>query len=333
MKKNKQNKNIIRAVLIIVLIVAAVITFCVPNFLRESKTVSIKQGLSTTDISEVLKDEGIISSKYVFLLRVTLSQYRGKLKYGDFEFSPDDGYSDIIKKLATGGKKKETVTITVPEGYSVEKIIELIEDKGIGTKQEIQRALNDEYNYEFLKKINVPKECNYRFQGFLFPSTYEFYADATPYEVIDRMLLEFEKQYKTTGASYDNLFEAITKASMIEREAKTDGDRTMIAGVIENRLNKNMKLQIDATVMYAITDGLYDADKVYYKDLDKKSPYNTYANTGLPVGPIANPGIKSIKAALSPAHHDYLYYRTDENKNDGSHVFSKNFEEHKTAND
>lgn len=333
MKRKNQNINKLIALLIIVIIIAAVIAFCVPNNLKENKTVSIEQGLSTSKIAQVLKDEKIISSKYVFLLRVTLSQYRGKLKYGDFEFSPDDGYSEIIKKLATGGSKKETVTITVPEGYSVEKIIELIEDKGLGTKQEIERALNDEYDYEFLNNLNVPTGCNYRLQGFLFPSTYEFYADATAYEVIDRMLLEFEKQFKTTGSTYDNLFEVITKASMIEREAKTDADRKMIAGVIENRLKKDMRLQIDATVMYVITNGLYNADKVYYKDLEKRSPYNTYANTGLPIGPIANPGIKSIEASLNPAQHDYLYYRTDESKNDGSHIFTKNFEEHKSAND
>lgn len=333
MKRNKQNKNKLIALLIIVIILAAVVAFCVPNNLKENKKITIEQGLSTTQIAETLKDEGIISSEAVFLLRVTLSQYRGKLKYGDFEFSPDDGYSEIIRKLATGGSKKETVILTVPEGYSVEKLIELLIEKNLGTRQEIKKALSAEYNYEFLKNLNVPAECNYRLQGFLFPSTYEFYADATPYEVIDRMLKEFEKQFKTTGESYENLFEVITKASMIEREAKTDYDRKMIAGVIENRLEKDMRLQIDASVMYAITDGLYDADKVYYKDLEKKSPYNTYANSGLPIGPIANPGIKSIEASLNPAQHDYLYYRTDESKSDGSHIFTKNFEEHKSAND
>ena len=108
-------------------------------------------------------------------------------------------------------------------------------------------------------------------------------------------------------------------------------DRPKIAGVIENRLNTGMKLQIDATVVYAISDGMYDVNRVYYKDLEVDSPYNTYKYNGLPVGPIASPGLKSIEAALNPEKHDYFYYRTDSTKNDGSHVFSKDFEEHKAA--
>jgi UPF0755 protein len=93
-----------------------------------------------------------------------------------------------------------------------------------------------------------------------------------------------------------------------------------------------MKLQIDATVVYAISDGLYDVERVLYKDLETSSLYNTYKHTGLPVGPIANPGIKSIKAALNPDNHNYLYYRTDESKNDGSHIFTENFDAHTNAN-
>lgn len=333
-KVQKNKKSIIKLSVSAVILIAAIwLIFVIscPNRLKETKTVSIEQGLSTRSIADVLKNEKVISSRLFFLLKVNLSQYRGQLKYGEFEFTPEDGYDEVIKKIATGGAKKETVSVTVPEGYSAEKIIELLVQKGLGSEADFKNAMNDSYDYEFLKKINPPKECKYKLQGFLFPSTYDFYADAKPHDIIDKMLSEFDREYKTLNAPYDNLFETIIKASLIERESKTDSDRAKIAGVIENRLNIGMKLQIDATVVYAISDGMYDVNRVYYKDLECDSPYNTYKYNGLPIGPIASPGLKSIEAALNPEKHDYLYYRTDSTKNDGSHVFSKDFEEHKAA--
>ncbi len=326
MRRKKQKKHIF-----ITLFIVFIIFFLILDDVDKDTSVKIEKGLSTPQIADVLKDNGVIKSKIVFLVMANLSEYRGKLQYGDFTFEEGDGYSDIIKKLATKGAKRETVTLTIPEGYSVEKIIKLMSNKGLGTKREIISALNAKYDYEFLNYINSSKS-NYKLQGFLFPATYEFYADETPYNVIKRLLGEFEKQYLSLGASYDNLYEIITKASLIEREAKIDSERSKIAGVIENRLKNNMKLQIDATVVYAISDGLYDVERVLYKDLEINSPYNTYRYEGLPIGPISNPGIKSIKAALNPDKHDYLYYRTDTNKNDGSHIFTKNFEQHTNAN-
>ncbi len=333
-KLPKNKKSIVRLCISALIVIVGILCIAVisrPNGLKETKTVSIEQGLSTGSIADVLKDEKVISSKLFFLLKVNLSKYKGQLKYGSFEFSPDDGYDSVIQKLATGGAKRDSVSVTVPEGYSAEKIIALLSQKGLGSAEDFKNAMNDSYDYDFLKNINPPKECKYKLQGFLFPSTYEFYKDSKPHDIIDKMLSEFEKQYKTLSASYDKLFEVITKASMIERESKTDEDRPKIAGVIENRLNTGMKLQIDATVVYAISDGMYDVNRVYYKDLEVDSPYNTYKYNGLPVGPIASPGLKSIEAALNPEKHDYFYYRTDSTKNDGSHVFSKDFEEHKAA--
>ncbi len=325
MKKSKKRKFGILIILVIILI----LLFSFDN-VKKQTIVKIEKGLSTSGIAEVLKENDVISSKIIFLAMTNLSEYRGRLQYGEFTFDKGDGYLDVIKKLATKGAKRETVTLTIPEGYSVEKIIELMQDKGLGTKREIIDALNDNYDYEFLKHINTSK-TNYKLQGFLFPATYEFYSDETPYNVINRLLKEFEKQYLSLGVSYDNLYDIITKASLVEREAKIDSERSKIAGVIENRLSKNMKLQIDATIVYAISDGLYDVERVLYKDLEINSPYNTYRYEGLPIGPIANPGIKSIKAAINPQKHNYLYYRTDEDKKDGSHIFTTTFQQHTNA--
>ena len=123
-------------------------------------------------------------------------------------------------------------------------------------------------------------------------------------------------------------FELVTEASLIERETAIDKERKLIAGVIENRLEAGMRLQIDPTFLYPVTDGLYNIEKATYEHRDVVSPYNTYQNAGLPVGPIASPGLASIKAALNPAEHNYFYYHTDEEKNDGSHIFTETYEEH-----
>lgn len=327
----KRSKNKSRKYLVAILLAVVVSCFIFDDVDKET-SIKIEKGLSTPQIADILKENDIIPSKTAFLLFVNFSEYRGKLQYGTFNFEKGDGYFEIIRKLATSGAKKKTVTVTIPEGYSVEKIIKKLVDSGLGTQREYEKALNEDYDYEFIKHITASPECNYELQGFLFPATYEFYTDDMPHKIIDTMLKEFEKQYNSLGISYDNLYEIITKASLIEREAKIDSDRSKIAGVIENRLKVNMRLQIDATVVYAISDGLYDVERVLYSDLEMNSPYNTYKITGLPIGPIANPGIKSIKAAINPDNHKYLYYRTDTNKNDGSHIFTENFEAHTNAN-
>ena len=147
------------------------------------------------------------------------------------------------------------------------------------------------------------------------------------------MLDNFDKKYSALAKSYKgkrSMAEIMTIASMIEREASNMSERPMIAGVIENRLAAKMRLQIDPTVLYTTTNGLYNAKKVYYKDLKVKTVYNTYVMKGLPAGPICNPSDTAIKAAMHPKKHDYLYYRTDGSKK-GTNIFTKTFDEHKNA--
>lgn len=328
MRRSKKKSKLL-PILIIIFIVFSMFSL---RPLNKEVTLTIDKGLSTVEISDILKENDVIKSRVIFLATVNFSKYRGQLKYGEFTFNKGDSYSDVVKKLATKGAKRETVSITIPEGYSVEKIIVLLEENGFGTKNEIKNALNKNYDYEFLNYAKTDSNIKYKLQGFLFPATYEFFADETPENIINKMLSEFEKQYKSLSVSYDNIYEIITKASLVEREAKIDSERSKIAGVINNRIKNNMKLQIDATVVYAISDGLYDVSRVLYKDLEINSPYNTYRYEGLPIGPIANPGIKSIKATINPENHSYLYYRTDESKNDGSHIFTETFEAHTDAN-
>ena len=125
------------------------------------------------------------------------------------------------------------------------------------------------------------------------------------------------------------MYDLVTIGSIVEREAAVESERPTIAGVVENRLAKKMRLQMCPTVLYVTTKGLYDAEKVYYKDLEVKSPYNTYRNNGLPIGPICNPGNESLEAAMNPKKQDYLYYHTDGSKK--THIFSKTYQEHQDS--
>jgi len=310
--------------LVVVIVLAAII---VVNSKSGKVTVEIPEGTSTTQIAEILKENDVIESKYLFLIRLKFSDYHGKLQYGTFTFDKSDSFDEIAKTLATKGAKKSTVTVTIPEGYSVERIKARIVEAGLCSDSEFEDALKKEYDYPFLKANVNNKNVNYELQGFLYPSTYEFYSDATAEDIINTMLGEFQKQTKDLGI--EDYHTIITLASLVEREAKLDSERELIAGVMRNRIVINMPLQIDATVVYAISDGMYDVDRVYYKDLEVDSPYNTYKYAGLPAGPICSPSLKSIKAAISPDNHSYLFYHTDTEKNDGSHIFTETFSQHK----
>lgn len=326
----KKSKRHIPAIIGAMFIIVAIMILASPNRCRllEETTLEIPKGSSVTEIADVLKDNYVISSKVSFIARAVITGKKSDLKYGSFTFQPLSGYGEILDILCSQGAKRETVTVTIPEGYSVEMIIEKLVSSGLSSKSEFEKALKADYDFEFLKSIENKKGIKYRLQGYLFPSTYEFYSDESAENIIKAMLAEFQKQYDSVSSSYDDISTIITKAALIEREARLDNERKTIAGVIENRIKTDMKLQIDASVVYAITDGMYDIDRVYYKHLEVDSPYNTYKYKGLPAGPICNPGIKSIEAALNPEAHEWLYYRTDSTKNDGSHTFSVTFEEH-----
>ena len=290
-------------------------------------TITISEGATTDAIGDLLLEKNLIKHKNLFKLKVKLSQYNNRLNYGTYTL--DDGMclNDIIKTLAsTAGQ--ETVSLVVPEGYTIEQIAKKVGSLGICDEKEFINALSDNYGYEFINLI-PEKNYKYKLQGYLFPDTYTFYKNATAHQIVDEMLKNFDTQYKKHIGDYSNkTFDIITKASLIEKEAVLEREQSVIAGVIENRLSINMPHQVDAAIVYFITDGMYDADTVYYKDLEKDSPYNIYKNAGLPAGAVCNPGITAIKAAANPKNHEYLYYHTDTKKNDGSHIFTKTYEEH-----
>lgn len=237
------------------------------------------------------------------------------------------------RKLA---EARRIVTVMIPEGYSIDMMAKRLEDQGVFKADDFIKAVEntDQYKNAFIKDIPSKKGTKYKLEGYLYPDTYKIYKSSKPEDLIQKMLDNFDQKYSALAKDYKgkhSMAEIMTIASMIEREAKVESERPVIAGVIENRLAKKMKLQIDPTVLYTTTNGLYNAKKVYYKDLKVKTVYNTYVIKGLPAGPICNPSQTAISAAMNPKKHDYLYYRTDGSKK-GTHVFTKTFNEHKNAN-
>ena len=299
---------------------------------KEEVSVSIPKGASGKTISEILKENGVIKSEIAFRLKLKSSPDKENLNYGTFKMKKHLGYGKIIDILKKPTEMTGSVKLTIPEGFSAEMIGARLESLGISTKEEFLKELNEgDFDFDFIKKIKADKNVKYTLQGYLFPNTYMINKNASARDVINILLSEFEKQYNEIKKEYKvngDLNTIITLASLIERESKLDSERKKISGVLQNRLKKNMLLQIDATVVYLISDGMYDVNRVYYKDLKVKSPYNTYYSEGLPPGAICNPGKESIVAAIKPEKHSYLFYHTDTDKNDGSHIFNETLEAH-----
>lgn len=333
-RKKRKKRKVLFFGAILAIIVAGLGFFYLTSSPKEDGTVvkiQIEQGESAKSIAKDLKTQGLIVSEKVFLLDLKLSKNATKLRHGTYSIKKGWSNEEIIAYLCSDGKDESLIYVTIPEGYSLEMIVEKMQESGLSNKEDLLSAVNDDYEYDFLKSVPNTNKINYRLQGFLFPSTYSFNKDDSAHKIFDTMLKEFDKQIKNADIKTNDIFKLVTIASLVEREARLEEERARIAGVIYNRIDKNMRLQIDAAVEYAVTDGMYNADKVTYKNLKDDSPYNTYKNDGLPAGPICSPGIKSIIATENPEKHSYCFYRIDNSKNDGSHIFTETFEEHKDA--
>lgn len=290
------------------------------RLLSDSVELEIAASSSTAAIVQKLYDAQLISSKEDFTALLVKRRVDTKLKPGVYQFSPHDSYDKIIDQLLIGGKQ-EGLKLTIPEGYTVKQTAAQVE-KQLGISQE-----------NFLSEAKASNFPNYRFlsqayadslEGFLYPKTYSFPRGAGAHEVIDTLLKQYEKETASCDFSASSLSQAevITAASLIERETRVLEERPRIAGVIFNRLNKGMPLQIDASVVYALST---TATKLTLKDLEVDSVYNTYKHKGLPPGPICSPSISSIKAVLQPEKHKYLYYVLT--SKDGTHSFSDNYQQ------
>lgn len=277
-------------------------------------------------VAGVLKDAGIIEYKGLFKLYCRFSHASKQIDPGTYELSTNFDYRALVKKMQIGTGAMVTTKVTIPEGFSMEQIFRRLEKEGICSYEDLMdAAANYKYNYSFLDEAQIGDAK--RLEGFLFPDTYEFYQGMQASSAINKFLVNFHnrltKEMLDVSAQHGfTLQQTITLASMIEKEAANDEERTMIASVIYNRLAQKMPLGIDSTIMYVLPE---HGDVLTEEQTKIDSPYNTYTNTGLPPTPISNPGLASINAALKPAQTNYLYYAL--NAETGTHEFFTNSSE------
>lgn len=293
---------------------------------KENSYLIINSEFSLEDISKQLQGKSIIKSKDTFLLYTKLNRFSNNIKGGNFIVKPNTSYKELSLKLQSS--QSDFTVVTIPEGFSFYQIAERLEKNTSIKKEDFLgvRVSNLTTNSLVLNKTNI----YYGLEGFLYPDTYYVPNGATEKEIanlmFDRFNSVFSDKYVDRAKELGlDINDVITIASLIEKEAANDSERSKIAGVIYNRIEKGIPLQIDASVIYAITKGESKMKKVLYDNLKVQDPYNTYVNKGLPPGPIASPGKPSIEAALYPEEHDYLYYVVN---GSGGHVFSKTYEEH-----
>ncbi len=351
MEKINRNIKIVKAIILVIAVFA--LTIMVKNYVKglyddymeeyqgtysyegENVTVVIPDGASVKQIASILKEAGLIKYERAFVKRLQNSEYKGKLKAGTYTLNTGMNTLKMMEIMCPVVEYDEPIDkLVVPEGYTVEMIAARCEEQGICTKKEFLDAVQSVTKSDFIYLADVPDgaKVKYKLQGYLFPATYDIYETTTAQSLVDWMLQTFINNYageledRATELGY-NSYEVITMASIVEREAKVDEERPIIAGVMKNRLAIDMPLQMCPTVLYPLTDGMYDKSQVLYEDLELDSPYNTYKYSGLPVGPICNPGKACIEAVLYPEEHNYYYYHVDDEEK-GTHIFTETYQEH-----
>ncbi len=326
-------KKLLILFLILILVVGGSAAVMLGGSAKAAKTahVIIEEGSGAAVIAKELKDKGVIRSEKGFLIRLMTSPYRGKLQYGEYDIKEGMTIKEIFDLMVSGKGANVTINITIPEGYSAEQIGALCEEKELFTKEEFLEAVStkDGYDFAWLSGVEENKDKKYILQGYLYPDTYNVFKDASPQDVVTVMLQGFESHFDQVDMDQTDktMDEIVNEAAIIEKETAVDSERAIVAGVIENRLEKGMRLEVCPSALYPITDGMYDKTSVSYKDTKVESPYNTYRNKGLPVGPICNPSVESMEAAAKPENHEYYFYHTKE-KGSKEHVFTKTYEEH-----
>ncbi|MDI3257389.1 MAG: endolytic transglycosylase MltG [Kyrpidia sp.] len=293
--------------------------------------VDVRPGSSVSDIGSQLQQAGLIRHASAFQWYVWAARLAPALKAGRYHFAPGTSIPAIAWAMAEGKVSPDLVRVTIPEGYTVEQIADLLEVQGVCSKSDFLREVDQGHlQGAILASIPAGVPMKHRLEGYLFPDTY-FWEKHTPahqvvQDMVDNLVRHVPQDWIRTAAAKGETWHAVmTVASMVEREAKVAAERPQIAGVIYNRLHDHppMPLQVDATIQYAV--GYKSV--LTYEDLRVASPFNTYTHVGLPPGPIANPGLDAIRAAVFPADNGYYYYVA---KGDGSgeHYFARTYAEH-----
>ncbi|MBS1252703.1 MAG: Endolytic murein transglycosylase [Anaerolineales bacterium] len=294
-------------------------------------TFTILPGETATQIAQLLEAEGLIRDANLFKALLRVHGVDTRLEAGDYQLRRNMSMIEIMETLQTG--RPPTVFLTIPEGWRAGQIADWLASKELADADRFLELVQAGAGFE---PESRPEGAT-SLEGYLFPDTYEFDSGATAADVIDRLLATFDARFthemrQQAEAHGLSIHEAVTLASIIEREAQIADERELISGVFHNRLEAGMHLNADPTVQYAFgyqaSPGEWWKRPLYLEDLEVESPYNTYVHIGLPPGPICNPGLAALQAAVDPADTEYYYFVANDIAGDGSHVFARTLEEH-----
>jgi len=293
-----------------------------PSAQPPPRIVLIPEGATLRQVAILLEQAGLIRNRGSFLTLGKIASADRRILAGEYELHAAMRPAEILSRIRNGQVVLHAVTI--PEGYTFLQIAELLRQKGLSDPDEFLRLARDK---QFIQSLNLDVAT---LEGYLFPDTYRFARNAKAKDVITTMVTglweAFTPELRERAKEVNmNVHEVLTLASVIEKETSVDSERDLISAVFHNRLRRKIPLQSDPTVIYGLDS--FDGN-LRKRDLDVRSPYNTYRVKGLPPGPIANPGLHSIRAALYPIRAKYLYFVS---RNDGTHHFSSTLDEHNRA--
>jgi len=327
--KPKRNRPILPAIILVLAVIAVSVLIGVWNFWNSPAEdpgreilITIPGGSSFVSASQLLLDAGVIRSLKPFVLLGKIKGLSNSIQAGELMFDTGMTPNEALDVLVKG--KAVSYHVTIPEGYSLQMVAALLAEKDLGDGDRIVELAR---NPEFARGLGVPADS---LEGFLFPDTYSWPKGLSEKDILGRMVVKYNSVFTDAMRARAREMgmtelEIVTLASIIEKETGAPQEREQVSAVFHNRLKKGYRLQTDPTVIYGIENFNGNLTK---KDLRTDHPYNTYTRSGLPVGPIANPGEASLLAALSPAKVSYLYFVA---RGDGTHVFSNTLIEHNKA--
>jgi len=311
--------RLIKAIFLLMVLAAAAVGFYVylPYGPAQETFVDIAAGTGTQAMAAQLQKAGVIRSRYAF--EALKLKDGGALKAGEYRFDHAAPLTEVYARIRKGDVY--TRTLVIPEGFNIFDVAQAVETAGLGSKEEFLAA--EKKHVELIAQWS-PGAMS--LEGYLFPDTYRFSRHATPQMMLATMVKRFGQKMMQLGVVQDaDVSRVVTVASLVEREVHIDAERPLVAGVFENRLSEGMPLQTDPAVAYAsLLRGTWTG-VIHQSELHSDSAYNTYAHAGLPPGPICNPGVAALKAAMQPAKTEYLYFVADAA---GATKFSKDMKEH-----
>lgn len=326
MKNNKKIVNVTTIFVIMIIIITIWQCFKIvdtPLKIKDEEIIEVAEGDSFYGVLNKLSEEDKIKNEFLVKLYLKIRGIKPEVLAGTYKLDKSMTLDEIITLLSndsTIGK----IYITIPEGYTIDDIATELEENNICSSEDF---INSVKNYDLPAYVSNNPNKRYNLEGFLFPDTYSFNENENADFVVKTMINRFEEVWQELVESLnlsiadDEIEKIVNVASIIEKEAVVDSERSLISSVIYNRIAIEMPLQIDATVIYSYG---YHIEKMYEKHLEIDSPYNTYMYYGLPIGPISNPGRASLMAALKPEKTDYLYYLLE---SEYTHYFTDNYDD------